>query len=159
MKIHLQLMKINYSKKKEEGRCRKDCNSNTKHKQLQLKRVKPHQQVVKIILSHLKTNLNHLQFNISQLERQYQTLRKAMQVLYSSHQKSTQFLKYILLIQWLLVKFHYQIEIKTWPKNQLHQMYILPIQILLSYKYTDLHHAHLCLISFLIIAGKIVSKE
>ena len=145
MKIHLLSMKINYSKKKEKSKCRKDYNSNSKHKLLQLKLVKPRLQAVKIILSHLKTNLNHLQFNISQLERQCQTLRKAMRVLYSSLQKSILFLKYILLIQWLLVKFSYQIEIKTWLKNQSHQMYILPIQILLSYKYTDLinNHAHL----------------
>lgn len=143
MKIHLLLMKINYSKKKEKRKCSKDYNSNNKHKQLQLKLVKPHrQQLVKIILLQLKTNL---QFNISQLEKQCQTLRKAMQVLYSSLRKSILSLKYILLTQWWLAKFHYQIEIKTWLKNQLHQMYILPIQILLSYKYTDLlnNHAHL----------------
>ena len=145
MKIHLLLIKINYSKKKEKRKCRKDYNSNSKHKQPQLKLVRPKQPAVKIILSHLKINQNHLQFNISQLERQCQTLRKVMQVLYSSLRKSILFLKYILLIQWLSVKFHYRIEIKTQLKNQLHQMCILPIKILLLYKYTGLlnNHAHL----------------
>ena len=145
MKIHLLLIKINYYKKKEKRKCRNDYNSNSKHKQPLLKLVKRHQPAVKIIQLHLKTKLNHHQFNISQLERQYWTLRKAMQVLYSSLRKSILFRKYILLIQWLSVKFPYQIEIKTQLKNQLHQMFILPIKILLLFKYTDLlnNHAHL----------------